>query len=92
MLRTWPVDALVIVASRSSGAEVRKYMDSLYLATCRDCGSAVVFSGHTLGKRRGYRDLHRDPRLIEFLCVKCVAGHDMSTTYIFEDHRCKTTA
>lgn len=84
MLRTWPVDALVIVASRS-GAHVRDHMDSLYHATCRDCGSAVVFSGYTLGKRRGYRDLYRDPRLIEFLCVKCVAGHDMSTTYVFED-------
>ena len=83
-MKDWPTDALVIVASRT-GAEIRDHMDSVYHAACRDCRSAVAFSGYTLGKRRGYRDLHRDPRLIEFLCVKCTAGHDMSTTYVFED-------
>lgn len=82
----WPADALIIVASRPEEA-VLGQMDGVHRGTCRDCGTAVLYSGYSRRRLGAYADRMRDRRPIEFLCVACAVRYDPGTIDVFEDHR-----
>lgn len=83
-LKPWPADALMIVCSPASEANVAN-MESVHPCECRDCGAALVYDGWTM--KRMKRQFVNDPRQIKFFCIPCAVTYDRHSITHFEDHR-----
>jgi len=82
-MKRWPADAVMIVAM-NAGQENRAQMESVVVATCRDCGaqlhadSYTIRVAHNLPERRG--------RPIKFFCPRCCVNYDYDSITHMHDH------
>lgn len=71
MGKPWPKDAVILVCSAPERADASN-MDSAHPASCRDCGTAVVYSG--LSMARASLPYFTRGRPVECLCDTCATA------------------
>ena len=83
-MKTWPGDAIVIMASRR-GTAIEANMLAVVRTCCRDCGAPIDADAHSVGVAAA--SPARQGRPIDFLCIECGVTYDRGSIDMLVDDR-----